>query len=139
MAPVSVERTGFDPRPRLRTDPPAIEGVRCAACVHPSLEPVTRCPVCGGEVAPTTFASTGTVFSGTVLRIPVGDRTPPISLAYVDLDDGPRVLGHGNDPEQALRPGQRAVLVGRTAEGDPCFAGEETERSGARPVSEEDA
>lgn len=28
------------------------------------------------------------------MRIPVPGRTPPYALAYVDLDDGPRVLAH---------------------------------------------
>ncbi|MCD2195343.1 OB-fold domain-containing protein [Actinomycetospora endophytica] len=114
---------GYDPRPRV-TDgiEPAVVGTRCTACAHPTLEDVERCPVCGGPTRPTTFARTGTVFSGTVLRIPVGDRQPPISLAYIDLDDGPRVLGHGQDPERVLRPHERVTLVGETDEGDPAFA-----------------
>jgi uncharacterized OB-fold protein len=33
-----------------------------------------------------------------VVRIPVPGRTPPYALAYVDLDDGPRVLAHADDP-----------------------------------------
>ena len=114
---------GFDPRPRVADGTePAVVGTRCTACEHPTLDDVERCPVCGGHTSPATFARTGTVFSGTVLRIPVGDRQPPISLAYVDLDGGPRVLGHGEDPERALRPSERVTLVGTTAAGDPCFA-----------------
>jgi uncharacterized protein len=116
----------YDPRPRVVDGPgPAVVGTRCSACRHPTLEEVERCPVCGGPTAPARFARTGTVFSGTVLRIPVGDRQPPISLAYVDLDDGPRVLGHGRDPERVLRPAERVTLVGTTAAGDPCFAPDE--------------
>lgn len=34
------------------------------------------------------------MWSATVVRIPVAGRTPPYALAYVDLDDGPRVLAH---------------------------------------------
>jgi hypothetical protein len=38
------------------------------------------------------------------VRIPVAGREPPYALAYLDLDDGPRVL--------ASLPGNRAVPVG---------------------------
>ena len=122
-APDDPHADGPDPRPRVREAPgPAVLGVRCVACGHPTVEPVERCPVCRGATRDTAFAGTGTVFSGTVLRIPVGDREPPISLAYVDLDDGPRVLGHGADPARLLGPGTRVRLTGRTAQGDPRFA-----------------
>jgi uncharacterized OB-fold protein len=114
---------GLDPRPRISPGPPpAIAGTRCVECEYPSLEPVEQCPVCWSPVTETTFPPTGTVFSGTVLRIVVAERPPPLSLVYVDLDDGPRLLGHGRDRERALRPGERVVLHGVTADGDPEFA-----------------
>ena len=43
------------------------------------------------------FGPDGTVWSATVVRIPVPGRMPPYALAYVDLDDGPRVLAHADD------------------------------------------
>lgn len=109
--------TGYDPRPRV--EGASVVGTRCTACAHPSLDDVDRCPVCGGPTRTVAFARTGTVFSGTVLRIPVGPYEPPTSLAYVDLDDGPRVLAHGRDAERALRPGERVTVCGTTAAGDP--------------------
>lgn len=56
-----------------------------------------RCPDCGGEVIAAQFGPEGTVWSATVVRIPVPGRTPPYTLVYVDLDDGPRVLAHLDD------------------------------------------
>lgn len=44
------------------------------------------------------------MWSATVVRIPVPGREPPYALAYLDLDDGPRVLAH--------LPGTEAVPVG---------------------------
>jgi uncharacterized OB-fold protein len=113
---------GPDPRPRVVDGPDGrgVAGTRCVAGGHPSLEPVQRCPLCGAESRPTVFARTGTVFSSTVLRIPVGDLQPPLALLYVDLDDGPRVLGHGTG-STVVPPGTRVELSGTTDRGDLRF------------------
>lgn len=114
--------SGPDPRPRVVDGPdgPAVAGTRCLAGAHPSLDPVERCPVCGAASRTTVFARTGTVFSSTVLRIPVGDLEPPLALLYVDLDDGPRVLGHTGG-EALVAPGTRVELRGVTGRGDLRF------------------
>ena len=79
-----------------------------------------RCPVCGSSaMAAATFGQGGTVFSSTVLRIPVPGRTPPFTLAYVDVDDGPRVLAHVDGPDESLVPGSRVELAGWNEHGDP--------------------
>jgi uncharacterized OB-fold protein len=68
------------------------------------------------------FGPAGTVFASTVVRIRVGDRVPPYALAYVDLDDGPRILAHVSDePGQATPPdvGEHVLLCGVTSTGDP--------------------
>lgn len=70
-------------------------------------------------MAPATFGPNGTVFSSTVLRIPVPGRTPPFTLAYVDVDDGPRILAHVDGPDEALVPGCGVVLSGWNKHGDP--------------------
>lgn len=83
-----------------------------------------RCPSCGeGPVTPTSFGPDGVVWTATVLRIPLPGRTPPIGLAYVDVDDGPRILAHvdGCDDEP-LTPGTRVRIAGYTSEGDPLVA-----------------
>ncbi len=82
-----------------------------------------RCPVCGRDsMSPATFGPKGTVFSSTVLRIQIPGRTPPFTLAYVDLDDGPRILAHVNGPDEVLVPGSRVALSGWNEQGDPVVA-----------------
>ncbi|WP_420637970.1 Zn-ribbon domain-containing OB-fold protein [Candidatus Poriferisocius sp.] len=116
------ERTGADPRPELavRDDAVVLVGSRCHRCGHPMATSPPRCPVCGHEVmAPADFGPAATVFSSTVLRIPVPGRPPPFTLAYVDVDDGPRILAHVHGPDEALVPGCRVRLAGWNGHGDP--------------------
>lgn len=66
---------------------------------------------------PEEFAGTGVVWSRTTINIAVGDHVPPYTVAYVDLDNGPRILAHvagGN-----VDVGARVRLVGPTPGGDP--------------------
>jgi uncharacterized OB-fold protein len=51
----------------------------------------------------------------------VGHRKPPFALAFVDLDDGPRVLAHVV-PAEALPVGSRARIIGED-EGDIVVQG----------------
>ena len=84
-----------DPRPRVDESAGlALLGVRCTMCSHPMATPRPVCAACGGPVTEARFGPDGVVYSSTVVRIAVGDRTPPYALAYVDLDDGPRILAH---------------------------------------------
>jgi uncharacterized OB-fold protein len=111
-----------DPRPRLDRGPDGVllAGVRCKACGYPSGFPRPRCPRCRGPVEAAGFGPLGTVWSATVVRIPVPGREPPYGLAYVDLDQGPRILAHvADDGAVALAPGARVRLRGLTGNGDP--------------------
>jgi len=115
---------GIDPRPHVVSDgDPGIgsyvEGRRCSECRYPTFHPAIRCAVCGGSMEPDRYGPAGTVFSATVVRIAIPGRVPPYGLAYVDLDDGPRILGHVTESESALQPGDRVQLVGATEAGDP--------------------
>lgn len=96
----------LDPRPRVVAGPrgAVVAGIRCTGCGHPTAVARPRCPACRGPVEPAEFGPEGTVWSATVVRIPVPGREPPYALAYLDLDDGPRVLAH--------LPGGEAVPVG---------------------------
>jgi uncharacterized OB-fold protein len=96
-----------------------LAGARCTACGYPTVEVLDRCPVCGGASMPAEFGPGATVFAATVLRIPVPGRAPPYALAYVDVDDGPRILAHVDRTDAALTPGTRVALRGRTVDGDP--------------------
>jgi uncharacterized OB-fold protein len=105
-----------DPRPRVVARPEGgglVEGRRCTACGEVAAFAWPACPACGGPVEPARFGPEGTVWSATVVRIPVPGRTPPYGLAYVDLDGGPRVLAHTGGP---VPIGARVRLV--PGEGD---------------------
>lgn len=104
-----------DSRPVLDGD--AVLGVRCSACRYPAAQDgIPWCPVCYAPVEPARFAVTGAAWSSTVVAIRVGERRPPFGLAYLDLDDGPRVLVHLAEP--AVVPiGTRLRITG-TDDGD---------------------
>ncbi|MDT0201697.1 OB-fold domain-containing protein [Nocardioides sp. AE5] len=100
-----------DPRPRVQGTPPEVVGVACTACHHPMPTPRPACAACGGPVAEARFGPAGVIWSSTVVRIPVGDRQPPYALAYVDLEDGPRVLAHVAGAVEAPAVGSAVELV----------------------------
>ena len=105
----------IDPRPRV--DDEHVLGARCVVCGHPHAVCVARCARCGGSLEHARFGPEGTVWSTTTLHVAVGGREAPYTLAYVDLDDGPRLLAHvGGGP---ISVGARVALAGRTAFGDP--------------------
>jgi uncharacterized OB-fold protein len=110
---------GPDPRPSVVEEDDAfrVMGARCTSCGRPSAFAVPRCPACRSEVLPEAFGPEGTVWSATTVRIPVPGRTPPYGLAYVDLDDGPRILAHVRDASAAAI-GARVRLVGTDCDGD---------------------
>ncbi|WP_344422138.1 OB-fold domain-containing protein [Pseudonocardia ailaonensis] len=102
-----------DPRPLF--DDGAVLGVRCTACRYPAAQSgIPWCPSCYGPVEAARFTATGAAWSSTVVRIPVGERRPPFGLAYVDLDDGPRVLVHLAEPA-VLTLGARLRITGTDA------------------------
>lgn len=60
---------------------------------HPLPHRFPRCPRCGSEVEARRFGPEGSVWSFTTVHVEGGgDGPPPYTLAYVDLDAGPRVL-----------------------------------------------
>lgn len=98
-----------DPRPQVANG--CVVGARCRACGYPTAPATPWCPVCQGPQEEARFGPGGCVWAATVvhLRLP-GGRTPPYGLAYVDLDDGPRVLAR-LDEAAAPRPGTRVAVV----------------------------
>jgi uncharacterized protein len=87
----------------------------CDACAHHIWYPRSWCPVCGQDaVTWTELRGRGVVYAATVVRRgmgPWGDAVPYV-VAYVELDEGPRVLTNivTDDPE-AVRIGQTVVAV----------------------------
>ena len=99
-----------DPRPRLVGN--RVQGARCAACGYPTAPPAPWCPAChGSDLAEAWFGPAGVVWSSTVVHIPVGKWIPPYGLAYVDIEDGPRVLAHLDTPI-VLPPGTVVRITG---------------------------
>jgi len=99
-----------------------LAGVRCQACGYRIAGEAPWCPKCRGAVEPAQFGPRGVVWSVTTVWIGVQDRATPYTLAYVDLDDGPRILAHveGADPVAPPVVGARVALTGTTIEGDPA-------------------
>ena len=86
-----------------------LRGVRCVDCGYPAVGRRPRCPACHGSLVTVEFKPEGTVWASTVVRVPVPGREPPYGLAYVDVDDGPRVLA-GTPGDAALQVGSRVAL-----------------------------
>jgi uncharacterized OB-fold protein len=104
-----------DSRPVLHDG--RIEGSRCTTCRYPSAQRgLPWCPVCYAPIADDTFAVTGTAWASAVVAIPVNDVRAPFALAYVDLDDGPRVLARLDVP--AALPIDARVRIVRSEVGD---------------------
>jgi uncharacterized protein len=81
----------------------------CDSCGHHIWYPRGWCPVCQhGGVTWTTLSGRGTVYARTILHKgmgPWGDAAPFV-IAYVELDEGPRVLTN------VITDDPRAVEVG---------------------------
>jgi uncharacterized OB-fold protein len=87
-------------------------GRRCSACGYPTATFRPRCPVCSSRLEVAQYGPHGTIWSSTIVHVPVPGFDPPHALAYVDLDDGPRILAtllniKSNPPP----PGTRVTLV----------------------------
>ena len=112
-----------DPRPEFVKEGERylLVGGRCRSCGLASayVPPICACGQ-AGQVESCGFGPGGTVFSSTVLHIPVPGRPPPTCLAYVDVDDGPRILAHVElGLGVAPLPGDQVFLAGRNSLGDP--------------------
>ncbi|MFJ9388928.1 Zn-ribbon domain-containing OB-fold protein [Nocardioides sp. NPDC101246] len=102
--------------------PPLVDGrvvgSRCTECGYPSAQTgLPWCPACQrGEMVEEGFGPDGVVWSSARVQLRVLHREPPYTLAYVDLDDGPRVLARLLEPV-VLPPGARVGILG-TEDGD---------------------
>jgi uncharacterized protein len=72
-------------------------------------------------MGPETFGSEGVIWATTTIHVTdAAERELPYTLAYVDIDDGPRLLAHvEGGPALKAAVGERARLIGTTAHGDP--------------------
>lgn len=117
-------RAHDDPRPVLveQDGQWRIRGFVCTECGYRLAATRPRCPLCRAPLADREYGPGGVVWAATVVRTGVSDRTPPLGLAYVDIDDGPRVLCHfgdGDAIDSAPSPGTAVRLIGLTEFEDP--------------------
>lgn len=119
MTAAQAPRVVADPRPVVEAAAHGhlLVGGRCRSCGHALTRQLPRCPWCRGDVAAERFGPQGSVWAVTVLHVAAGDRDVPYRLAYVDLDDGPRVLVH---LLQYAAIGARVRLAPPTVTGDPA-------------------
>lgn len=104
----------------LQLNPPRLLGSRCTHCRTVSFPSREFCPACSSGTAPipTALSPAGTVYSHTtVFQAPAGRKTP-YTLAYVDLDDGVRVLAQVDSPAGQIAIGDRVRLALRPVTGD---------------------
>jgi hypothetical protein len=108
-----------DPRPVLEpgADGWRLIGGRCHAARHANPTNAPRCPRCGSPTEEAAFGTAGVVWSTTTMHIAHDQRINPYTLAYVDLDDGPRLLAHVTGGPVAI--GDPVRLRGYTTLGDP--------------------
>lgn len=122
VAPAKPPVVPADARPVVVADGGVhlLEGGRCRACGHALVLRRPRCTRCGGEVDAARFGPAGTIWASTVVHVPAreGDEVPS-TLAYVDLDDGPRLLARIDERAGLARVGARVALAPTSATGNP--------------------
>jgi uncharacterized protein len=126
---VTAVRADVAPAPAADPRPVVVEeqgrhllaGGRCLPGGHALGRPLPRCPRCRGEVAPARFGPDGAVWAVTVVHVPAqeGDEVP-YTLAYVDLDAGPRLLVRLDESLAPARVGARVRLTASSPAGDPA-------------------
>ena len=95
-------------------------GGRCVACGLPNPTTAPRCPRCGGSTTHAVFGPDGVVWATSTIHVASGDRDTAYTVAYVDIDDGPRLLAHVvGGPDLSLRIGERVRLVELSEHADP--------------------
>jgi uncharacterized OB-fold protein len=120
----SARGQGFlsDPRPHIvaRGGAYYVAGGRCTTNGHPLVRVFGRCPRCRGDIAGALFGPVGTIWATTRVHVPafVGDDVPYV-LAYVDLDDGPRVLLRLTNTPDGAAVADRVRLGAPTDAGNP--------------------
>lgn len=90
---------------------------RCLACGERHHYPRAMCPHCGSDRTEWQDASgRGTIYAYSVLR----RATPPYTIAYVTLDEGPTMMTNLVDCDvDALRIGQAVRVVFKPTAGGP--------------------
>lgn len=86
-------------------------GTRCGSCGATQLDAIATCQRCSSsQIEVASFGPEGVLYSFTTIYAS-GKSPNPYTLAYVDLDAGPRVLGEVLASENGPLCGTRVVAV----------------------------
>ncbi|MEI7624816.1 MAG: OB-fold domain-containing protein [Actinomycetota bacterium] len=97
-----------------------LDGRSCQACDHAIALQLPLCPRCRGAVEPAQFGPRGVIWALTVVHVPARpDDKVPYTLAYVDLDQGPRLLAYVAPTDATVEVGSSVALTALSALGDP--------------------
>lgn len=89
---------------------------RCKACGKAHWFPRALCPFCMGETDWEEASGMGEIYTYSITR---KARPQPFVIAYVTLDEGPKMMTNIVDCDPAsVRIGQRVRLVFKATEGD---------------------
>jgi uncharacterized protein len=98
---------------------------RCDECGEAIWYPRAFCPTCGSSSVSWVEASgEGEIYSFSVVRKGTGDwaEHAPYVVAYVELDEGPRVLTNVVAPWEGIEVGSRVqATVEKDADGTPIL------------------
>jgi uncharacterized protein len=97
----------------FQLEPPRLLGIECRACGQRAFPARSFCPACQSseDLAEVALSPRGSVHSWTVVRQAPGRRPTPYTLAYVDLDDGVRLLAQLDHPGREPAIGLPVELV----------------------------
>ena len=97
----------------------------CNSCSGYYWYPRTVCPLCGSlDTRWHESAATGSIYSYTIVRRDVGDfaAATPFVLAYVELDEGPRMIANIVDCDvEGVGIGDRVRAVFQSTEVDAAL------------------
>jgi len=86
-------------------------GFKCDACGKTSYPVSELCPFCSSKNGQKKqLSKTGTVFSYSITRVPVGPYKPPIIGAYIDLPEGTRVFGQIHADIEDIKTGLQVEM-----------------------------
>jgi len=89
---------------------------RCTACGEAHFYPRALCPFCGGETELVESAGQGEIYSYSIMRRAPGG---PYCVAFVTLDEGPKVLTNIVGAVDSPKIGARVKLRWESTDGGP--------------------
>lgn len=90
-----------------------IKGSSCPKCNWSDIFAVDVCPRCQSQVKEASFSGRGKVVTFTVIRYPPEgfEKEAPYVVAFIDLENGPRVIGRIVEESEDLQIGQAVFFL----------------------------